>query len=58
MTKSTPPQPNKPDGSHDDGDVTPVDDRQAVKNQGETTPEAYPKDDGGRPDYGSPARHD
>lgn len=36
-------QPNKPDGALDaDGEATPVEERQAVKNQSVVTPEDYP----------------
>ncbi|TCP35790.1 hypothetical protein [Sphingomonas sp. BK235] len=42
-------QPNKPGGDvRADGKVRDPGDEQAVKNQGGTTPEAYPKKDGGR----------
>lgn len=42
-------QPNKPGGDFkDDGEVRDADDEQAVKNQGGTTPDKYPKDNGGR----------
>lgn len=37
--------PNKPEGRD-----------AATENQGETTPDAYPDSDGGKPDYGSPHR--
>lgn len=37
-------QPNKPAGAFDsDGDTRPAEDQQAVKNQGGTTPDAYPE---------------
>lgn len=49
-----PEQPNKPDGERDGEDVRPVEDRAAVENQGEATPEDYPNDAGGKPDYGAP----
>ncbi|MGK6322829.1 hypothetical protein ACMGDM_07055 [Sphingomonas sp. DT-51] len=42
-------QPNKPGGDfRQDGKIRDAGDEQAVKNQGGTTPEAYPKKDGGR----------
>ena len=42
-------QPNKPGGDfREDGKVRDAGDEQAVKNQGETTPEAYPDKKGGR----------
>lgn len=42
-------QPNKPGGDfREDGKVRDPGDEQAVKNQGSTTPEAYPDKDGGR----------
>ena len=52
-------QPNKPGGAVEpDGDVRAPRKRQAVENQGKegkgkagVTPDDYPKDDGGRPDY-------
>lgn len=37
-----PDQPNKPDGAIDHGKATPVEERQAVKNQSVVTPEDYP----------------
>ncbi len=40
--RGTPNKPQGPDGGKD--------------NQSETTPAAYPDDDGGKPDYGSPHR--
>lgn len=45
-------QPNKPDGETEDGGATPVDDRGATENQGGTTPDDYPDDAEGKPDYG------
>ncbi len=42
-------QPLKPAGEKDgDGKVTPVEDRQAVKNQGEVKPEDYPEPASGK----------
>lgn len=42
-------QPNKPGGDfREDGKVRDAGDEQAVKNQGGTTPEEYPKGNGGR----------
>ena len=38
-----PDQPNKPDGALDHGEVRPVEERQAVKNQSTVTPEDYPE---------------
>ncbi len=46
-------KPNKPDT-----DVEHPADTGAVRNQSQVTPEDYPKEDGGRPDYGSPVRSD
>jgi len=44
-------QPAKPGGAvKDDGSVREVEDRQAVRNQGEVEPEDYPKGSDGRPD--------
>lgn len=41
-------QPNKPGGDFGDSDSPrDVDDEQAVKNQGEVSPEDYPEADGG-----------
>lgn len=37
-----PDQPNKPDGALKHGEATPVEERQAVKNQSVVTPEDYP----------------
>ena len=48
MAKET----NKPGGSFDkEGKPRPVADQQAVKNQSPVTPDDYPDDDGGKPDY-------
>lgn len=45
-------QPNKPDGEIDEnGKTRPVEDRAAVQNQSSVTPDDYPDDDGGKPDY-------
>ena len=50
-------QPNKPRGEEEAKDgVRDVDDRGAVENQDSVSPDDYPSDDGGRPDYGSPKR--
>ncbi|WP_197054359.1 hypothetical protein [Sphingomonas sp. 37zxx] len=46
------PQTNKPDGETTNDKPTPVDDRGAVENQSSVTPDDYPDDDGGKPDYG------
>ena len=44
-----PDQPNKPGGDFEaDGSPRDAGDEQAVKNQGQTTPEKYPDKDGGR----------
>ena len=44
-------KPNKPDT-----DVEDVSETGATRNQSQVTPDDYPKNDGGRPDYGSPER--
>jgi hypothetical protein len=50
-------QPNKPGGDFTrDGAMRKPGDEQAVENQSTTTPDKYPDDDGGKPDYGSPKR--
>lgn len=44
-----PDQPNKPGGDfRDDGKVRDAGDEQAVKNQGQTTPDAYPDKSSGK----------
>lgn len=48
-----PPPPNKPDANPD----APAD-TGATRRQSSVTPDDYPKQDGGRPDYGSPRRKD
>ena len=47
-------QPNKPDGERKTDQARDVDQREAVKQQGSVTPEDYPANDGGRPDYKTP----
>lgn len=44
-------QPHKPGGDlEDDGGVRDVEDRQAVRNQGEVTPDDYPAGSNGKPE--------
>jgi hypothetical protein len=45
-------QPNKPNGEQQDDAPTSPDDRGAVENQSETTPDKYPDKARGQPDYG------
>lgn len=48
-------QPNKPGGDlREDGGARDVDDRQAVENQGEVTPDDYPPGSDGKPPVAPP----
>lgn len=48
-------QPNKPGGDIDNrGEARDAGDRQAVKNQGEVSPDDYPDDADGKPDIPPP----
>lgn len=48
-------QPNKPGGNFDDnGEPRDAGDPQAVKNQGEVSPDDYPDDADGKPDIPPP----
>ena len=47
------PQPNKPGGEQNDGGDRPIDELAAVKNQSSVTPEDYPDDADGKPDFKS-----